>query len=77
MSQENEILRYLQNGGRLTGLEGLRLFGTMKLASRISTLKRNGHNIESRIIKTPTGKYVSEYWLEKEIEGQKVFHGFI
>ena len=35
------ILAYLLNGSRITSLEALRLFGCMRLASRISDLRKS------------------------------------
>ena len=63
MPQNKLILQYLKDGGKLTGLEALRLFGTMKLASRVSELRDEGHDIKSKTIMTRNGKHVSEYWM--------------
>lgn len=68
MSQNLAILHYLQAGNTLTGLEALRLFGTMKLASRLSEIKRDFPDIKikSEMIETDTGKRVAKYWIEKD-----------
>lgn len=67
MSQNQAILDYLKAGNTLTGLDALRLFGTMKLASRISEIKDEIANedffIDEEMIKTPTGKRVMKYWI--------------
>ncbi len=67
MSQNIAILEYLKSGHSLTGLDALKLFGTMKLASRISELKDEGHNIlDETIHDTKTGKHYKKYWLSDE-----------
>jgi len=71
MSQNSAILDYLKRGGHLTGLDGLRLFGTMKLASRISEIKDETIGepfaIKDRIIESTNGKHYKEYWIEHKI----------
>ena len=42
-SQKDRILIYLKGGGTLTPLQALDLFGTTKLATRISELIDEGH----------------------------------
>jgi len=64
MSQSDEILKALQHGDRLTPLDALTRFNCMRLASRISDLKQKGNTIHTRTIQTPSGKSVSEYWME-------------
>jgi hypothetical protein len=62
-TQHYQILEYLRRGNRLTGLDALKIVGTMKLASRISELKRMGHYIKSETIKVDSGKHVKIYWI--------------
>ena len=64
--QEERILEYLQGGGELTSLEALNLFGCFRLASRISSLKQQGHNILSETITLENGKRVSKYFMVDE-----------
>ena len=64
-TQCNMIAAYLQSGYSLTSLEALRMFGCMRLASRIHDLRERGLNINACKIKTETGKYVTEYVLAK------------
>ena len=47
MTQDDRILASLKAGNSLTGLQALDLFGTMKLATRVSELKRQGFDIRS------------------------------
>lgn len=63
-NQRFKILSLLQDGQTITSLDALDRFGCMRLASRISELKRKGIPIRSRFIKTENGKQVKEYWLE-------------
>jgi hypothetical protein len=62
-SQNRLLLRHLQMGGTITGIEALNLYGCFRLPSRIWDLKQAGHNIVGKFIKTPTGKRVMQYRL--------------
>lgn len=48
-TQNQRILDYIAEFGSITQLEALRDLGVMRLASRISDLKRQGYNITSSI----------------------------
>jgi hypothetical protein len=48
INQTELILRYMQRHGSITQLDALRDLGCMRLASRISDLKRQGYPIESK-----------------------------
>ena len=61
MSQSEEILHHLKLGHKLTALEALDRFKCFRLASRINDLKRQGHIIQAKAVKTATGKTISEY----------------
>lgn len=69
MSQNKAILDYLKVGNTLTGMEALKLFGTMKLASRISEIKEEIANedffIDEEWIETANGKRVMKYWISQ------------
>lgn len=41
-AQTQQILRYLEAGNSITGLEALTLFGCMRLPARIADLKKAG-----------------------------------
>lgn len=47
MTQNERVLQYIKDYGSITQLDALREFGCMRLASRISDLKRQGYNITS------------------------------
>lgn len=60
-SQCDRIVNYLKAGYSLTSLEALQMFGCMRLASRICDLRDRGYEINTCRVKTPSGKYVTEY----------------
>ena len=62
-SQSAEILKYLETGRTLTGLEALKLFGTMKLTSRISEICASGYEIKKDWFVTNTKKRVRLYYI--------------
>jgi hypothetical protein len=45
MTQAQQIYEYLKLGNRLTALEALQMFGCLRLAARISDLRKEGHTI--------------------------------
>jgi len=51
MTQGSKILRHLQQYGSITPLEALREYGIMRLASRISELRKSGYKITSSTVK--------------------------
>lgn len=66
MSQKTQVLKHLQSKKSLTPLEGLRKYGTLRLAAIIFNLKDEGHNIitESKNVGTKKKpKYVANYKL--------------
>ena len=46
-TQNDRILEFICENGSITQLEALQELGVMRLASRISDMKRQGHNIIS------------------------------
>ena len=62
-TQHFDILRSLRSGYKLTGLDALKVCGTMKLASRVSELKRMGHQIKSEMVRGDNGKHFMKYWI--------------
>lgn len=63
MTQHDILLAALKRGERLTVKIALDRYGVYALSQRIGELKKS-HPIKSRIVKTLTGKRVSEYWYE-------------
>jgi len=66
-SQNEEILKYLKKGNKLTALEALHKFSCFRLASRISDLRNAGVKVISKSVKVKNSQgkdvYVSEYFL--------------
>ncbi len=70
MTQAEKIVQYMQQYGGITQLDALREFGCMRLASRISDLRRDGMNIKSEMVRAKNryGEPISfaRYTLEDE-----------
>lgn len=71
MTQEDRILDYLdKHPTGITQFEAIQELGILRLASRISDLKKDGHKITSERIKVRNryGEecYVSKYYFAKE-----------
>lgn len=49
-TQAQRVLDYMRVFGSITQLEALNVIGVMRLASRISDLKRRGYPIDSKMI---------------------------
>lgn len=47
MTQAERVLDYMREFGSITALDAMRDLGCMRLASRISDLKKSGHTIQS------------------------------
>ncbi len=60
-TQAGRILRFLQEGHRLTPLDALELFGCFRLAARVHELRREGWAIAERTVETASGKRIAEY----------------
>ena len=52
MTQTEKILNHMKCFGTITSLEALSEYGIMRLASRISDLKKEGYDIERRFIRS-------------------------
>ncbi len=55
-SQCNKVLHFIETEGSITPLDALREFGCMRLASRVSDLKRKGYPI-IREMETAKNRY--------------------
>ena len=64
-SQNKRIFAYLMEGHRITSLEALNLFGCMRLASRISDIRRDHPEVNIKVdrIETATKKKVYQYYV--------------
>ena len=56
VSQCDRIVQYIEENGSITQLDALREFGCMRLASRISDLKRQGVPVK-RTMETSKNRY--------------------
>lgn len=69
-TQNERILNYIDEFGSITQIEALRDIGVMRLASRISDLKRKGYNVISKkeTIKNRYGEvtHIKRYSLGEE-----------
>ncbi|OYQ72308.1 hypothetical protein B9T20_09995 [Wohlfahrtiimonas sp. G9077] len=66
IGKREQILMYLEAGNRISVHSAKVLFHTTELRSRISELKRRGHNITSEYVKCPkTGAIFKEYWIAR------------
>ena len=63
ISQKAYIIAYLKQGYGITPLEALRIFQCNRLAARIYGLRRDGWDIKTDIVTTPSGKRVARYTL--------------
>ena len=54
-TQTNRVLQYMKDFGSITQWDALRDLGVMRLASRVSELRKNGVNIESDFITIKNG----------------------
>lgn len=70
MSQELEILRRLESGVTLTPIDALAdpEIRSFRLAARIDSLRKSGHDIETVPVRTGTGKCVAGYRLKHRID---------
>lgn len=69
MTQSERILRHLHNFGSLTSMEAVQEYGIMRLASRVSDMKRAGVPIR---VETVSGRNrygeatsYARYWLDR------------
>lgn len=50
LTQNERIIRHLEDYGHITSLEAISEYGIMRLASRISDLRKRGFNIRREIV---------------------------
>ena len=50
MTQAQRVLDYLDENGSITQLEALKDLGVMRLASRVSDLRKQGYPIKSDVV---------------------------
>lgn len=64
-TQRQQIAAYLMAGHRITPLEALNKFGSLRLSAVIFDLKKQGYKINSDKEKMPNGKWVGVYWIDE------------
>lgn len=73
MTQAQRVLEYIRQFGSITQLEALRDLGVMRLASRISDLRKMGYNIvgkrEAVVNRYEETSYIKRYHEEAEADG--------
>ncbi len=62
-TQNAKIKEWLESGNTITSLEALKMFGCMRLASRICDLRERGMVIQKKKVVTKNGKIVTMYYL--------------
>ena len=65
-TQNQQILEFLKGGRNIDPIMALNHLGCFRLASRISDLRREGHNIQKdTVYNSDTGKHYASYYLVK------------
>ena len=62
MTQLETLMEAFDRGETLTVARALNEYGVYALSQRCGELCRQGYPVDSRTIKTPSGKHVSEYF---------------
>ena len=62
MTQNQQIKSYLEQGKTITPLQALNKFGCFRLAARVNDLRKEGLNINTKIV-TKDGKTFASYRL--------------
>jgi len=65
-SQNKAILRALKRGARLTPIDMLKRFGSLRASARAYDLKQQGHPVQTEMVKLKSGKRVARYYLKTE-----------
>ena len=65
-SQASQIAAYMMQGNKITPLEALDLFGSLRLSAVIFVLRERGYKIQVKRVKTSTGKWVAQYSINPE-----------
>ena len=74
MSQNNTVLKHMQSGRPINPQIAYEDYKIMRLASRISDLKREGHTILDKTIRNGKTHY-SEYYMD--VESRTLFDGHL
>lgn len=69
-TQNDRIMAYMIEFGSITQIEALKDLGVMRLASRISDLRRKGYNIISKT-ETVTNRYGEKCYIKRYSIGER------
>ena len=69
-TQNDRIMAYMVEFGGITQIEALRDLGVMRLASRISDLRRKGYNITSKT-ETVNNRYGEKCYIKRYSIGER------
>ena len=61
MTQTQRILEHLQKGRSITPIQALRWFGCLRLAARISDLRREGFEVQTHLVKGKENRFAKYY----------------
>lgn len=67
-TQKQLILSHLQQQGSITQMQALFEYNTMRLASRISDLKKTGHDVRKVMVLAPSGRRYARYTLAQPVD---------
>ena len=66
-TQCQRVLKYMRDFGSINSLQAIQDLGCMRLASRISDLRRDGYPIERRIVKGKNRYGEDVYFVEYKL----------
>lgn len=66
MTQLETLRQHFDNGGTLTVAQALTDFGIYALSQRCGDLRDAGYPVAARMIETPNGKRIAEYFKQAE-----------
>ena len=62
MRQVDMLREHFDCGGSLTVAEALERYGVYALSQRCTDLRREGYPVDSRMVTTPSGKRIAQYF---------------
>lgn len=68
MKQLDILRRHFDAGGTLTVAEALTQYGIYALSQRCGDLRSEGYPLDSRMIETPTGKRIAQYFKNGQLD---------
>ena len=69
-SQTRQILDYFSEGGKLSGLDALSMFGAYRLSSIIFNLRKAGYNIKKHMRESESGATYAVYYMSDDTESE-------